>query len=221
MTKYLVHLNPGMSQVIISLDGYGPTKGENLKELGSFELDIDPNDAQVLATGNIDRKGDHPFIVEARKVLQEHLGDHNSTNGYTYLDRATNAVPDLDPNADMSTDAMDAVEGDNRHSEASTQPGGEQNSQTGEHRAGEQEAGQETDTPPATQAATGESNQTDHTDETQGSDGKESVAKLKERIATITDKDELQKVYDDEVAGENRSTAKAAIEARAAELEAA
>jgi len=219
MTKYLVHLHPGMSQVVISLDGFGPTASDGLKELGSFELDIDPNDAQILDTGDIDRKGDHPFIVEARKVLQEHLGEHNSTKGFTFIDRATNAVPDLDEDADMSTDAMDTIEGTKRHSEASTQAGGEQDSQTGEHRSGTQQEGGQTDSPPATELATGDAGGEQGGEQT--APEKESVADLKTRLATITDKAEIQAIYDAENAGEKRTTALAAIEARAKELEAA
>jgi len=218
MTKYLVHLHPGMSQVVISLDGYGPTAGDGLKELGSFELDVDPNDAQVLDTGNIDRKGDHPFIVEARKILQEHIGDHNSTDGYTFLDRATNAVPELDEDADLSTDALDHSEGDASHPDASTQPGGVQNSQTGEFRPEADIEGTKSEPTPAEKLVTGETSE-------QGSDtqteGKESVTQLKERLKTITDKAEIQAIYDAENAGEKRATALAAIEARAKELEAA
>ena len=56
-------------------------------------------------------------------------------------------------------------------------------------------------------------------DEQEDPDGGETVAELKERVALITDKDELQKAYEAEQNREkSRSTALAAIEARAVEL---
>ena len=229
MTKYLVHLHPGMSQVVISLDGFGPTKGEGLKEIGSFDLAIDPNDAQFADPQDVNRDGEHPFIVEARKVLQDHIGEHNSTMGYTFLDRATNAVPDLEDDMDMSTDAIIRTEGEG-DPEASTQAGGIKNAGTKEVHPVTQAAGGDAESPPATKSATGQSpDKTGNGTET-GTDGSksaggdtekpETVEELKTRIAGITDKAELQKVYETEQNGGNRTTAIAAIEARAAELEA-
>lgn len=216
-SKYLVHLRPGMAQVIISLDGFGPTAGEGLKELGSFTLDVDPLDNQLKDPQAINQKGDHLLVVKAREVLEDHLGGKSSKD-YTFVDRASNAVV-TDEDANMSTNAIPVVDGEGaRDAEASAQAGGEKNAATHEIHADVQNDGDKADTPPAAEAA-GETEGGPVAGEATG-EKSETVADLKTRIAGITDKAELQKVYDDEVAGADRTTAKAAIEARAAELEA-
>lgn len=208
MAHYLVHLNPTSNEVVISLDGFGPTAGEGLEAIGAFSLDVDPNSARVEDLSDLQAQGDHPFIVEARKVLHNHVGDDHTRKHYTFVDRATNAVPDADPADTMSTDDMPATEGPLTNPEVSTQPGGVENSQTGEHRPETQQQGESTDDTPATQTATDENQEP----------AKETVEQLKARIATVTDKAELQAIYDAEVAGQNRPTALKAIEARAKEL---
>lgn len=216
MTKYLVHLNPGLRHVIVSLDGYGPTKGEGLTELGSFELGVDQADNQLVDPDAINQKGDHLFVAKAKEVLLQHLGENASTKGYEFLDRATNAVL-TDEDADMSTDALRRVDAPGaRDAEASAQAGGVKSAATHQIHADTQNDGDKADSPPAVDAANG----TEADAGNDGSDGSESVADLKTRIAGITDKAELQKEYEAEQAGKNRSTAIKAIEDRAAELEA-
>jgi len=209
MTKYLVHLNYSLSQVVISLDGYGPTASDGLSKIGEFELDIDPNDGQMLEKTDLIDGPDHPFINEARKVLQDHLGGHNSTQGFTFVDKATNAVPEADDAMTHSTDDLAVTEGTNSNPDVSTQAGGEVNSQTNERRAGVQQDGGKTDLTPGQDLAQEENQEA----------GDETVVALKERIGKITDKDELEKAYKAEQEGKNRPTAIAAIEARAKELE--
>jgi hypothetical protein len=74
-----------------------------------------------------------------------------------------------------------------------------------------------------TNEATGnqeDSEETEEAEETEetGSKSNETIPQLTERLAGINDKTELEKIYADEQAGQNRSGAIKAIEARAAEL---
>lgn len=231
MTKYLVHVHPTAAKAVISLDGFGPAPSEPLTEVGSFDLDIDKNDAQTAEPINVN--GEHVFIVEARKVLEDYFGKGTDTRHFKFEDRATNTVPAADENADYSTDALRRTDGGG-DPDTSTQPGGIHNTATDENHPAEQEQGNETETPPATDAMTN-GNQSETSPEQTGNgigtgsdessssseaEGTETVAQLKERIAKITDKAELEAIYKAEQEGAKRSTALAAIEARAAELNA-
>lgn len=160
MAKHLVLVHTGLKKVVIALDGYQPVPHEGYTEVGSFDFDTEPSDAQLRDPQDLGQGGDHPFIVKAKEILLDAGATEHDLKSFTFVDQATNAT-DTDETADLSTEGMEPIEGDNSHPEASTQSGGEVNSQTGEHRAGSQEAGKQTEAPPSTQQATGDKPQAD------------------------------------------------------------
>lgn len=200
--KYDVHHNVGMSTIIITRNGEAPRNGQSGEVVGSFDMNVDPDNNTTTADelGNA-HSNDHPFIAKAREILDE--AGINSKN-LTFLDQASNAPIHGEG---VATDDLPRVE-EGSDPEFSNQAGGE---------------GSTADTDPKSTAPNGvqdkqEGEQTKE-DAPKEADDKETVAQLKERIAKVTDKDELQKIYDTEVAGQDRAGAKAAIEARAVELQ--
>ena len=216
MATYTVHKGVGDDRVVIALDGFGPADNDvqgGYKQVGSFTHGETDEDDNTTAAEGLNRNGEHFLIAGAKGVLRDSEDfKHLNLDKLVYLDQASNAPQHED--MAYSTDAvMDS--GGEHHPEISTQLGGvgseANDSQIENGGIDGNEDGSEN-----RQEAEGED--AEQEDENEDEANGETVKQLKERIAGITDKDELQKAYDDEKTGKNRSTAIAAIEARAEEL---
>lgn len=243
MAKFNVHLNG--AEVIISKDGYETYPVEGREPIGSFDMDVDPATNQYVSVDALNElkqaerpNGDHPFVVQARKVLQEHLGDDVATNGYTFVDKASNA-PMAPPENNFHTNAIPVTDGSG-DADHSAQAGGEDAVIPPAARAalaGSEELDQAKDTlGDTTDNATDVNPNAQNTpkvvtenDGTNAGEAKaatisetektETVADLKTRIAGVDNADELNKALADEKANANRAGAITAYENRIAELQ--
>lgn len=227
MTKYTVFKGNGDMRVVIALDGYGPNEA-GFTEVGSFTHGIDAMSNNETDAKKLDLRGDHVLIAKAKEVLRD-SGDFDNVNldSLTYLDRASNAPVHADQG--VTTDAM-LTSGVDPDPEVSTQLGGDhseennsqidttQNSDTETVHAQDGEGGTQERIADEEGSTKQSGSETSENDSEGNAEVNETVAQLKERIADVTDKNELQGIYDAEKAGKDRPTAIAAIEARAAEL---
>ncbi len=213
--KFNVYLNTTGSKVHVLLDGFGSTTTYGLEEIGSFDLGVDENTKQIAEGVGLTKDGEHILIHKGREVLKEHLGEGANVDKYTFYDEASQHIPEInyDDGRDLSTDALPATE-PNSDPDASAQAGGE--TSEGPTPAMQATTGLTSNEPKGDKTGTPDEEGTDPVDD--DTSKKETVAALKERIAKINDKAELQKEYDAEVNGQNRPTAVKAIEDRAAEL---
>lgn len=204
-SKYLVYLSTTSAVVQIHLDGYGLPTGQGFNEIGDFTLDIDENNKQVGRPSDLNQDGEHILVAKAKEILADHLEmDPNSARlrQYVFFDKSSNTVPaasyDEDGAQSMDMDSMQKID-PNDSPDATDQA------------ARERGAGEPT---PGEAQATGET-----IGDGEEKKEAESATDLKTRIAGITDKEELQKLYDEESSGKKRTTVLKAIEDRAAELD--
>lgn len=219
MATYSVHKNISSNRVIIALKGYGPADDMDHAEVGTFDHDVNAEgDNETTATG-LNKDGEHFLVAGAKQVLRDSgKFDNLNIDSLIYVDKASNAPVHAEDSAYATENLRDS--GGEPHPDISTQLGGvgsEANDSQIEHGGadGNQDGSENR------QEGEGESSNEDaeqNAEETEDEADGETVKQLKERIASITDKDELQKAYDDEKAGKNRTTALSAIEARAEEL---
>lgn len=225
MATYSVHKNISSNRVIIALKGYGPADDMDHAEVGTFDHDVNAEDNNETTATGLNKDGEHFLIAGAKQVLRDNEDyKHLDLNKLTYLDQASNA-PQHEDIAYATESLLDS--GGEPHPDISTQLGGvgsEANDSQIEN--GGVDGNQDDSENRQEGQAKGEQDPLDHDNDGRkggslphtSENGDETVEQLKERVSKITDKDELQKVYDDEKAGKNRSTALSAIEARAEEL---
>lgn len=203
MTKYVVLVQGNTAT--IALDGYEPHgAGE---QMGSFSVDVDPLNNQTNGSEITGKGGDHNFIVLAKQALSNNEDFVGNVNNLTFLDKASNAP--VHPTDGAENIDLDVVDEMSQTSEKSAQAGGVGTVDAeGKDPNGVVESEERSD---ADEANNKDENQEDEHDG-------ETVAQLKERLATVTDKDALEADYKAEQEGKNRAGAIAAYEARAAEL---
>lgn len=223
MTKYTVHKAIGDSRVIIALADSGPAEGQGFNEVGSFTHG--EGDSTLDAPN-----GDHVFIAKAKEVLRD-SGDFDRINldKLVYLDQASNAPKE--ENFQLGGGMEELKEsGGEPHPEISTQLGGvgsavndselptTQNSETETVTENQEGSGSENTQERIEGAGEDKQEPEDKPKSEDEDDGKETVDQLKERIALITDKAELEAAYKEEIENKNRVGAITALEARANEL---
>lgn len=228
MATYTVHKGIGDNRVVIALDGFGPADNDvqgGYTKVGSFDHGETDEGDNTTSPQSLNKDGEHFLIAGAKQVLRDSEDyKHLNLDALTYLDQASNA-PQHDGIV-YSTEAL-LDSGGEPHPDISTQLGGvgsKANDSQIEH--GGADGNEDGSENRQEGQAEGEQDPLDHDNDGRkggslphtSENGDETVEQLKERVSKITDKDELQKVLDDEKAGKNRSTAVAAIEARQAEL---
>lgn len=243
MTTYSVHKTDGNDQVVIALEGYGPTNG--FTEVGTFEHGVNEENSQTDPDALTASNGDHVFIAKAKELLADSKEfGHLNLDKLTFLDRASNA-PLHDEDLTSTDDLSVSEEGADPNT--SSQAGGEQSVVNTDPATTEANGVQQVPSEVDGEVDASDNQEVSETTEDQGTEEVEDINEvdtldnpdtndtsdtnnnrfdpsdmtvddLKDYIEKIDDKVELNRIYELEKAGKERGTALKAIENRADEL---